>query len=189
MQLEPTKSNYLAFYEALQRGKDALVEAGRILVAILEEDPNAKERILEDNPEVTSDLLDTFERIGRGQLYHKLCLLETPGVRALRRCAYSDQVKYSEAPIPMLLLQARDETDHLQVSVYALNSEQTRQVFGRNRVRTLAEQRAYLEACRAKPQPLARREPYTLAKGRVTFHEPVTLTASDLARLLAEITS
>ena len=175
------------FYQALQRGKEALEDAGKILVALIDEDPTVKERIMSEHPEITEDVLETFERIGRKQLYYRLCLLEAPGIRALKRCTYSEQVKYSTEPITMLLLNGKDSTDSLNVPIHALNPEQVRQVFGTHRIRTLAEQRAWLENQKSKPQPIAKREPYTIGKGRITFHEPVTLSASDMARLLAEI--
>lgn len=176
-----------SFYDALQRGKDALEDAGRILVSLIDEDVSVKERIMAEHPEITEDVIETFERIGRKQLYYKLCLLEAPGIRALKRCPYSEQVQYSTDPIPMLLLNGR-ESDHLTVAVHALNPEQVKQVFGGHRIRSLAEQRAWIENQKSKPRPLDKREPYTLGKGRITFHEPVTLSASDMARLLSEIT-
>jgi hypothetical protein len=187
MQLKKTDQRLEEFYATLQRGKEALEEAGRILVALIDEDASVKERIMEEHPEITEDVIETFERIGRRQLYYRLCLLEAPGIRALKRCPYSEQVRYMDEPIPMLLLNGKDSTDSLTVSVNALTPEQVRQVFGAHRVRTLAEQRAWLENQKSKPQPIAKREPYTIGKGRITFHEPVTLSASDMARLLAEI--
>lgn len=187
MKLQKADQRLSAFYDALQRGKEALEEAGKILVALIDEDASVKERIMEEHMEITEDVLETFERIGRRQLYYRLCLLEAPGIRALKRCPYSEQVKYADEPIPMLLLNGKDSSDHLNVSVHALNPEQARQVFGAHRIRTLAEQRAWLENQRSKPRPIEKREPYTIGRGRITFHEPVTLSASDMARLLAEI--
>lgn len=187
MKLQKADQRLNEFYEALQRGKEALEDAGRILVALIDEDASVKERIMDDHPEITEDVLETFERIGRKQLYYRLCLLEAPGIRALKRCPYSEQVKYATEPLPMLLMNGKDSTDHLTVAVHALNPDQVRQVFGGHRIRTLAEQRAWMENQKSKPRPLERRDPYTIGKGRITFHEPVTLSAHDMARLLAEI--
>lgn len=175
------------FHTALLRGQEALQEAGRILVSLLDEDISWKRRIREAHPEITEDMLETFERIGRKQLYYKLCLLEGPGVRALRRCPYSEQVKYAAEPVEMLLASAEDASDHLKVSIESLNLDQAKQVFASGRIRTLAEQRSFLDQQQRKPQVLAKPKGYTLGKGCVTFHEPVKLTAQDLARLLAEI--
>lgn len=174
------------FREALQRGRDALEEAGRILVELIDSDPLAKEKLLTALPEVTSETLETFERIGRKQLYHRLCLSDGPGVRALRRCPYSDQVRFSTEGVPVLLL-GGTAGDFLKVSVFEMDSVYAKQAFGNSKVRSLAEQRVFLERSRSKPRAIETSEPYTLAKGKITFHEPVTLTAQDMARLLAQI--
>lgn len=187
MQLATADKKLESFYAAIQRGKEALEEAGRILVELIDENPAVKDQIMAENPEITEDVLETFERIGRKQLYYRLCLIEAPGIRALKRCPYSEQVKYMTDPLPLLLVNGKDSTDSLSMPVHALAPEQVRQVFGAHRVRNLGEQRAWLEAQRGKPRPVETGKPYTLAKGRITFHEAVTLTASDMARLLAEI--
>lgn len=185
MKLKNNDERMQQFFSALQRGADALEEAGKILIEMIDEDASVKERIMEQHPEITEDVLETFERIGRRQLYHRLCLLEAAGIRALKKCPYSEQVKYSTEPLPMLLMGGAGE--QLAVPVQALTPEQVRQVFGPHRVRNLAEQRAWMENQRAKPQPLEKSKPYTLAKGKITFHEPVTLSTSDMARLLSEM--
>lgn len=176
------------FYSALQRGAEAFEEAGRILVGLIDEDPLVKDRILEAHPDITESTLETFERIGRNQLYYRLCLIEGPGVTRLKRCTFSDQVKFSTEPIPMLLVNGQDSTDHILVPVQAMQPNQARQVFGPHRIRTLGEQRAFIESERTKPQPIETQQSYTIGKGRIVFHKPVTLTISDMARLLSEMT-
>jgi hypothetical protein len=163
-----------------------LEEAGRILVEMIDRDALAKEKLLEAFPDLSSEILDTFERIGRKQLYHRLCLTDGPGVRALRRCPYSDQVRFASEGVPILLL-GGSAGDFLKVSVFEMDSEYAKQAFGNSKVRSLAEQRVFLERSRSKPRAIEISEPYTLAKGKITFHEPVTLTAQDMARLLAQI--
>jgi hypothetical protein len=188
MNLQKQNPQLEAFYEALKTGQEALEEAGRVLVSLIDDDPAVKARIMDEHPEITEDVLETFERIGRRQLYYRLCLIESPGVRCLKRCAFSDQVTYSSEPIPMLLLNGKDSTDHIVVSVQGMNADQARQVFGAHRIRTLPEQRAFLEREKSKPQPLEKSEPYSISKGKITFYQPITLTASEMARLLADMT-
>jgi len=187
MQIQTEDQQIIDFYNALQRGKKGFEEAGLILVALIDQDASIKVRIMEQHPDVSADVLETFERIGRKQLYYQLVMCDSPGIKALRRCPYSEQVRYNEEPIPMLLLSGKDLTDHINVQVISMNADQARQVFSASHVRPLEEQRAYLERRRSKPQPLKRREPYTIGKGRITFHEPVTLTTADMARLISEM--
>lgn len=175
------------FYQALQRGREALEDAGKILVALIDEDASVKERIMEEHPEITEDVLETFERIGRRQLYYRLCLLEAPGIRALKRCPYSEQVRYSTDPIPMLLLNGNDSADQLSVAVHALNQEQVRQVFSSHRIRTVAEQRAWLESQRAKLPPPETDATYTIKRDQLQVRKPTILSKSDLLRILMEM--
>ena len=67
-----------------------------------------------------------------------------------------------------------------------MNPEQVKQVFGSRRVRKLAEQRTWLQANKPRPRTVEVAKPYTVHRGRVTFHGPVTMTTADLARLLSE---
>ena len=175
-----------AFTSAVFSGIAAFEEAGRILVRLIEQDADVITRIVELNPGFTLDMLETFERIGRGQLYYKLTINETPGVRALRRCPYSEQVKYFEEPLELLLMEG-DTTDKILVSIHALTNEQARQAIGRGRIRTIPEQRAWLESeRRLPPSPLVPSKPYAARRGKVVFYEPCVLTVSELAHLISE---
>jgi hypothetical protein len=177
-----------SFVEAVRRGIEAFEEAGRILVEMIDRDPGCLAQLKEQNPEFTNEILRTFERIGRRQLYYKLCLKETPGAKALLRCAYSEQVKYCNEPIPFLLLQAKDQTDHLLVQLDALSPAQVRQVFCNGRIRDLGAQRAYLEGRKQRlPEVTEVEQVYRVTKGKVTFLKPCMLSAGDLARIIAEI--
>jgi hypothetical protein len=181
---QKTQTKIDQFVTALLRGITCFEEAGRILVELLDEEgPTVLEDIRAKNPRViTESVLETFERIGRKQLYYQLSVVNNVGTRALSRCPYSEQVKYFDSPLELLTATG----DTLLVSVDALTSDQAKQVIGPKRVRTLGEQRAYLESLKRKPQPLGKREPYTVKHGRITFHEPCTLTVSEMARLISE---
>lgn len=185
MQMITLNPNIEKFIEAIQRGREALEEAGRILVAMVDEDPVVTQAIQEAHPEITGEMLETFERIGRRQLHPQVYLMDGPGYRALSFCAYSEQVKYLKEPIPMLLLNGQDSTDHINVELQALSRDQVRQVFAITHVRTLNEQRAYLE--RQRPVKIRANEFYTLGKGKIVFHRPVELSRATLQRLLEEM--
>lgn len=177
-----------SFVEALQRGIEAFEEAGRILVELIDADPNVIDRILEQNPKISEDVLETFERIGRKQLYYQLTINESPGVKALRHCPYSEQVKHCNEPLELLLIKPGAKPETLRVSVHTMSPDQARQAIGPKRIRTLAEQRAWIEAQAKKPSPLKLNQPYTVRGGKVTFHHPCILTAKDLMQLAIEAT-
>lgn len=182
-QLEKHKES--DFIDAVTRGIDAFEEAGRILVELIDNDPGAKARILNSGKGITEDTLDIFERIGRKQLYYRLCLNEAPGVRALRNCQFSEQIRYSDEPVEMLLYRS-GKTESLKVSVWAMTPNQVKQVFGNKRIRTLGEQRAWIENERNKPQNVTIDRPYTIKRGKIIFHAPCELTVQQMGLLLAE---
>lgn len=182
---KPTVEQFTA---AIQRGIEAFEEAGQVLVALIEINPKVKDEILENCPDVTEEMLDTFERIGRRQLFYRLAIHEGPGVKALRRCSYSDQVKYFNEPIPLLITDGKN-TETLNVGVHALTPEQARQAVGAHRIRSLGEQRAWIESQKSKAAPIPVTSPYSVHRGKITFHQPCTMSVSELARLLAEASS
>lgn len=176
------------FVNAVNRGVAAFEEAGQILVALIDANPKAKEEILDSCPNVTEDMLDTFERIGRKQLFYQLAIHDGPGVKALCRCAYSEQVKHFHEPIPLLITDGKN-VETLNVGVHALTTDQARQAFGSHRVRTLGEQRAWLESQKKKAVVVDIVSPYSIHRGKITFNQPCTLSVSELARLLSEASS
>lgn len=133
------------FYKLFFDGTAAFQAAGDHLVRLIDKyGPGAKTTLMERWPQLTADVLATFERIGRKQLHPSTFLNESPGRRALRRCPYSEQVKYSEEPIEFLLLKD-GVPETILVSIDSLTDAHAKQVFGSRRVRTLGEQRLWLE--------------------------------------------
>lgn len=179
------------FIDALNRGLSAFVEAGEILVNALAEHPNIKERIMELEPRIDPQALADMERIGRKQLHPMLTVSNKPALRALRRMPYSEQERYSSEPVELLIVDSADKTSTLQVSIHNMTADQSRQAFNGNHVRTLAEQRAYIEGERAKR--MVKQAPpvtsdYVISRGRIVTNRPLTLTQEDLVRMLSEIT-
>ena len=148
---------------------DALEEAGLILVEMIDRDAEVKRRIMDAYPEISGDMLDVFERIGRRQLYYRLCLLDGPGVKALMRCPFSDQVRYFKEPLALLLAQGKNPDDSLNVQVQFMSPKQARQVFGRNHVRSLAEQRAWIESQKPRLNSAVIDQAYTIKRGGIQF--------------------
>lgn len=177
------------FVELVEAGKTAWERAGELLVRALDRDPLAYTNLLEKHPDLTEEVLSVFERIGRKQTYYRCWMSDRPGVKALRRCPYSEQVRYSTNGIPLLLLDAKSPTDHLLMQPQSMTPAQARQAIARDHVRNLAEQRAYLESSKIRPKTLDVPRGYTIQRGRVVFHAPCTVTLPELARLLAEATA
>lgn len=135
------------FAECVGGAVEMLEEAGRIYVELLETNPNAKRDIAAAVPGIDQRSLDVFEKIGRKQLFYRLQLSACPGVKALARCPYSDQVLFWEKPVDLLIVKD-GKPEELKVHVTAMTPEQVKQVFDRGHIRTIGEQRAWLESAK-----------------------------------------
>jgi len=175
--------------ELIRIGIEAWAEAGRLVV----ERTDAGETLdkIAEEEGIAKELLGKFERIGRGMLYPRLLLSTTEGARALQRCPPSDQEHYANNPVS-LVVDRGGRTETLLVQLENLTPSQCAQVFGRNHVRTEAEQKAYLESRMAKA--LVRRVSvadeglgYAVQGARVTFQRGCALTKDDLIQILGRM--
>ena len=185
MNLPAESITVAGFIAAFQAGEEALLQAGLIYVALLEQNPKVADQIIEQYPALSRGALSRLERIGRGQYFHRLEFVSGPGVSALRKCPLSEQVRYFSEPIPVLE-PGGQEGNHRLIPVNELTREQAAQAFNGNRLRSLSEQRSWL-AKTPRLAPVEIQEPYVLGRGKITFREPVTLTAAQLANLLSQI--
>lgn len=175
------------FTQLVQRGIDAWTEAGRLLVKMIEDNPNAKAEIVEACPDITEEILSRFEAIGRNQLHPKTLLNNSPGMRRLRSLPFSDQTRYLNSPVPVLV-RTESGVDTLQVAVQNLTHQQALQVFASGTVRSPEAQRAYLESRRAVAQSKIKTvAPYVIKGGRVTFNAGCEMSARELATILAQL--
>lgn len=165
-----------------------ILQAADLVCQLMDrEDLDAME--IADRTGVTRNFICGLERVGRKRMVPELFLGETPGARAMRKLPYDLQKKYLDQPIPLLSVTDSGKPEQLNMPYDALTAEQARSVFVSGRLRSLAEQRAYYEA--QASAKLARaavlHEPYTIRRRTVQFHQPMTLTAQDLIRLLQKL--
>ena len=176
------------FAELIRKGWECWVKAGEIYVEAIEADPEFAERVLAAVPELTPSILRKFEMLGRQQLHPRLLLMDGPGVKKLRAMPYSTQAKHLADPIEMLVIRG-EETDTLMVDVKELSTEAARQVFASDHVRSLPEQRSYIEASRALSvgEPKDYETPWEVKRGKVYFNRTCTLTRQEMAAILASM--
>lgn len=179
-----TQTDAERFAALVQKGIDAWTEAGRLLVRMIEENPNAKNVIIEFCPDVTEEILSRFEAIGRNQLHPKTLLNNSPGMRRLRQLPYSDQARFLSEPVPVLVKTATG-IDTLQVAVKNLTPEQALQVFTPDGVRGLDAQRAWVESRTSRKH--ATSAPYQIKGHKVHFNADCEMTARELAQVLAQM--
>jgi len=189
MTLATQQSKIQEFAELCQKGIDAWTRAGEIIVELVEADPQVFDKIIEFNPNMDAGILGKFEMMGRKVLHPKLLLNDSPGFDALSEMPYSVQERFLISPIP-LIVETETGTDVLMVDAKNMTRNQTRQVFGKGRIRTEGEQKAWLMDQRAKKaKPCGTNIPaWIIRGGRVQFNEGATLSAGELATIITQLT-
>lgn len=174
------------FVKAFQNSAASLLETGKILVRIAEKMPDGIERVLKRLPQLRPETIKAFLKIGRGEVDEVLMLAEGPGVTRLRACDITVQRKHATDGIPVLISES-GKTTHLMVSVFDMTSEQAVQVFHNGSIRTLEQQRQWLQSRKPKIENAAAlRKPYTVRRGRVDIHGECSLTVQQLLIIAQE---
>lgn len=175
----------LEFEEAYRNFGRDLNELGRRLVEIADNVPNGLVRLRERLPYLSPYAINTILKIGRGAILDSLALSESPGVAALRKCDIADQKRYVSETV-QVLIRENGTTTHLCVSVFDLTKPQADQVFGRGLIRSLEQQRQWLESRAPKIKNVAIDQPYSVRRGKIVFHSPCELTLHQLMMLVAQ---
>lgn len=138
------------------------------------------------NAGYTRDFLRRMERIGRGEIHPKLAFAVSAGHRKLSRCTYSEQSLALERGLEVL---APDFKEHRLIAAEDLSKEQIRQVFVGRRIRSLAEQRTWIEedAKHHAPDKSAKKGDWQIEKHGVKINHPMTVPRSLLLQWLAEL--
>ena len=181
MKNELRKSSRVA--ELITQGIEAWLEAGKILVELLD-DGKSLESISEECG-LSEDILYRFEQIGRKSLHPQLLANTSAGARALSSCGYSTQSKYIKEPVKLLL----NNGETLLVKVENMTASQVKQAFASGHVRSEGEQRAYIEAMEEKrrAQSIVTENPYEISGRKVVFRQGVSMTKDELIHVLGRL--
>lgn len=174
------------FVQLVHSGLESWIEAGKIVASAVDKDPDWVANVNKAHPEISEDTIWAFDRIGRNQLHPKLLMSNCPGAKRLRRLPYASQQKYADEPVE-LLVRNGGNWDTLNVSIYNLTPDQSKQVFGTDGVRTVPAQRAYIESENAATPPIQFDEPFRVSGRTLVVVEPCKLTAKQLANILAQM--
>lgn len=178
-----------SFITLIQTGVDAWVEAGKMLVEMVDADPMVFDAIIRHAPHINAGVLGKFEQMGRGILHPHLLLSFTPGHEKLAKLPLSMQTRYLDEPIP-LIVESATGTDVLLVKAKDMTADQARQVFASDRLRTEGEQKAWILDRRSKEaRPVGPNvNAWRIRGGRVEFTTGATLTAGELATIITQLT-
>lgn len=175
-----------SFRAALQSGIEGIVRASEIYVAALDEDPRNADRFRDEFSElVPVAAWAQFEAVGRKWMHPRLLLggvADRKKAAMIKRMPYSMQERvFKHERFP--LLTERGET--LELDIMEATTEQAEQLCERGTIRTLSEQRAWMES----RQTYESREevdglPYVVQGKKVLFRRGCVMSRAELRRLV-----
>jgi len=149
MTAKEQNSKIVELAQAIKDGGDAMQRAGNIMVELVDADPHVYDYIIKQCPSMTPGMLNTLERIGRGQIIPALAMDNSPGSRKLKSLPISLQQRFETEPIPLIVMR-NDEPDVLLVKREDITAAQANQAFRNGRLSTEGEQRAWIEDYKMK---------------------------------------
>jgi len=151
-----TEDSIKKFQECFLQGMFKIVEACKIYVAAIDANPKAKEDYAARFPSITAGAWKRYEMIGRGQILPEIATNPIRfSDRAIESFPVSDQKRLIEDQIEVITLSG----DHIKVSYANMTDEQKRIAFAKDHIRTLPEQKAFLEKERALSMKAIKKAP------------------------------
>jgi len=183
--VEKALKGYIAEFRKLHEAGVANFQAAcEVYVKAIETNPQAV-FLFQDTfkKDIHRSMWTTIEAVGRHQI--------APAIALFGGGRYTSRIKH----LPYALQEriANDELfeyltprgEVLMVDVRTILPEQANQMFNGDSIRTVAEQRSYVEAKRLCPDEPAIPMPYTIVKHKVVFHKNTVLTVREVEQLLA----
>ena len=179
-------SQIKAFKELFSEGIKKINEACRLYVQAIDANPAAKDQFMKEFPQIPEQAWNRFESVGRGLLYPELVYTSGALYSRISRFPVSQQKAISDNGVEVLCAGG----DSFITKIENLTPEQVQQVFTKDGIRTLAQQKAYIESKKLKEtvKTTTFQRGYVVQGKKVIITEPLELTAKDLARLLSEVT-
>lgn len=170
------------FKSLIQTGLESIAKASAVYVKAIDDNPNNHQRFADACPLVPASAWSGFEAVGRGWLDYRLLLNGGTANKIMRKLPRSQQTAALDNGVELLL----GDGDTLMVKVENLTPKQAKQVFASDHVRSLGEQRAYIESLHA-PQPKVYKPSYTIKRGVLHINAATKLTRKEITRILMEM--
>jgi hypothetical protein len=148
MVLESTIRNFLC---KLEMGRTFFEDAAKLLVKMLDEDPQVFDEILKLHRVswLNRDVLETFEALGRGQIALETIFLPRHVLQRLMQLPVEEQSKLATRPVAVYQGRRNGEVSVARKRLCELNRREARTVLGPNGARTVAEQVALVPAAKS----------------------------------------
>lgn len=182
-----TKTAVKQFADLVFKGIDFWMQAGAIVSKAMDADPDFAEKVSEEHPEISQEMVHAFDRIGRKELHPRLLLSDKPGPRRLRRLPFRLQERHITEPVSVLV-QTSKGWETLKMSIHNLTPSQASQVFDADSIRDEAAQRAWIQDRAAIEKVIEQHnEPYRITGGKLVIMEPCQFTPKQIAQILAQM--
>jgi hypothetical protein len=174
----------MEFLGAFKRGLQALEDAGKLLVQLLEKDPEARDRLVQEYG-FDHGTLNTLEKIGTGRLYAKLAAFGT----RYSAMPMSEQKRIADGMVDALVVKPDGSTDVMKVAVLRAPAEMRDQLLNHDHVRTLDEQRVWLMrrqkgTIKTEGAEKAVAMPWRVVGNRIEIIEAMKVNRADLLTML-----
>jgi hypothetical protein len=188
-ELELTYEQILTdFRTALQQGIDGFMKAGEVYVKAIEKDYTYGERLKEEFSDmVPAKAWNQLEALGRKWIHPKLVLggmSDPKKTNLVKRLPYSTQTKVFNNDRFKLLVSGGD---YIEVNFFDATHEQCKQLCGDGFIRSLSEQKSWLEQQKVYKEIKPEELPYHIVGGKITFRKNVSLTRAEMKQLLSQL--
>lgn len=173
-----------SFKQSIQQAENHLIDAAMIYVkAVNEHGDKARAAFQNAIPDAPMVFWRRIEGVGRGNIDKRLVLERHVGASFLEKLPVHVQADTLNNGVKVLT----GDGDHLLVRIENMTRHQCRMVFSGDHIRSLNEQRAWLESNNQQHPRVKVSKPYEIKGSKVTFNQPLTLNKSDLISLLAQM--
>jgi hypothetical protein len=173
------------FKEQFNMGIKSIENAAKIYVEALDADVNAY-NVFRDafDGEIPASAWTKFENVGRGFMHSKL-LIGAGGRHSnkIAKLPMSEQKLMFDGKVDLLL----QDGDTIKVDAKTLRPSDAKQLFANNHIRSLSEQKTYLESIKAE-HSLKMEEyktlPYEIKGNKIFFKHNTEFTKRELKKLI-----
>lgn len=120
----------------------SVTEIAKIYVNAINKDHNFNEYLTESLPSIPATFWRNLEKVGRNQLDGRIIGGAIPYVHRISVMSLSEQKRAIDGPLELLV----KDGDKLSVKIDTITPDQAQQIFAKDHIRTLSEQKTWLES-------------------------------------------
>lgn len=176
------------FKDALLAGINGFIKAGEIYVKAIEQDRTYGQKLKEEFADmVPAKAWSQLEALGRKWIHPKLVLggmSDPQKTNLVKRLPYSEQSKVFDGERYQLLV---SKGDYIEVNLLDATTDQAKQIIGDGLIRSLPEQKSWLESKKVQKELKVEELPYQIKGGKITFRKNVSLSRAEMKQLISQL--